>query len=73
MRIECTTTFLHGADRFEAGDVRTVPDELGAYFIAQGWAVDISPAPQVIESSGCSGGECLHINNSTIGLGDSNG
>lgn len=38
MRIECTTTFLHGADRFEAGDVRTVPDELGAYFVAQGWA-----------------------------------
>lgn len=38
MRIECTTTFLHGADRFEAGDVRTVPDELGAYFVQQGWA-----------------------------------
>jgi hypothetical protein len=38
MRIECTTTFLHGADRFEAGDVRTVPDDMGAYFVAQGWA-----------------------------------
>ena len=38
MRIECTTTFLHGADRFEQGDIRSVPDELGAYFIAQGWA-----------------------------------
>ena len=38
MRIECITTFLHGADRFEAGDMRTVPDDLGAYFVAQGWA-----------------------------------
>jgi hypothetical protein len=38
MRIECTTTFLHGSDRFEAGDIRTVPDELGAYFVTQGWA-----------------------------------
>ena len=38
MRVECIATFLHGTDRFEAGDVRTVPDELGAYFVAQGWA-----------------------------------
>jgi len=26
MRIECTTTFLHGRERFEKGDIFTVPD-----------------------------------------------
>jgi hypothetical protein len=38
MKIVCDTTFLHGRDRFEKGDQRTVDDEAGAYFIAQGWA-----------------------------------
>lgn len=38
MRIECKTTFLHDAERFTAGDVRTVPDELGEYFCRLGWA-----------------------------------
>lgn len=40
MRIEITTTFLDGVDRFEAGDVRTVDDERGARFVAAGWAKD---------------------------------
>lgn len=39
MRIQCTTTFLHGRDRFEAGDVRNVSDEDARYFIGQQWAV----------------------------------
>lgn len=38
MRIKCLTTFLDGSDRFERDDLRTVDDERGAYFIAQGWA-----------------------------------
>lgn len=38
MRIECTTTFLDGRERFEAGDTFTVSDERGAAFIANGWA-----------------------------------
>lgn len=38
MKIVCDTTFLHGRDRFEKDDQRTVDDEAGAYFIAQGWA-----------------------------------
>jgi hypothetical protein len=66
MRIECTTTFLHGTDRFEAGDVRTVSDELGAYFVAQGWAKgDVAVAAPAEVS--------LDVQNSTIGVGDSNG
>ena len=38
MKIICTTTFKHGRDAFELGDVRTVDDDIGAYFIANGWA-----------------------------------
>lgn len=41
MRIHCTTTFLHGRDRFEAGDVRTVSDEDARYFIGNGWATEV--------------------------------
>lgn len=39
MRIHCLTPFLDGADRFEKDDQRTVDDERGARFIANGWAV----------------------------------
>ena len=38
MKITCTTTFLDGPERFESGDVRTVDDKRGAYFVANGWA-----------------------------------
>lgn len=38
MKIICTTTFLDGRDRFEAGEVRVVDDAAGARFIAAGWA-----------------------------------
>lgn len=41
MRITCTTTFLHGRDRFEAGDVRTVSDDDARYFIGNGWAAEV--------------------------------
>jgi hypothetical protein len=40
MKITVLTTFLDGADRFEAGDIRTVNDERGARFVAAGWAKD---------------------------------
>lgn len=39
MKIIVTTTFLEGRERFEQGDHRTVSDEDGARFIANGWAV----------------------------------
>lgn len=38
MKIKVTTTFLDGRDRFEAGDVRTVPNEDADRFINAGWA-----------------------------------
>lgn len=41
MRIECTTTFLHGRERFEAGDIFTIGDEAAAYFIKSGWAKQV--------------------------------
>jgi hypothetical protein len=40
MKIEMLEKVLHGRDVFEAGDVRTVPDDLGAYFCSCGWAKD---------------------------------
>lgn len=46
-RITATTTFLHERDRFEEGDVRTVPAELAAYFVAQGWASSDDELPAV--------------------------
>ena len=41
MRIACTTTFLHGRDRFESGDVRTVSDDDARLFISNGWAAEV--------------------------------
>lgn len=38
MRIHCLTTFLEGRDRYAAGDVRSVPDDVAARAIAAGWA-----------------------------------
>jgi hypothetical protein len=70
MKIEVLSTFLDGKERFEAGDIRTVDDERGARFVANGWAKDT--AGRV--ATGAAGGSAdLTIHNSTIGLGDSNG
>ena len=41
MRIECTTTFLDGRERFEKGDIFTVPDAVAGYFIKNGWAKEV--------------------------------
>jgi hypothetical protein len=48
MRIECLTTFLDGRERFEAGDIFTIDDAHGAYFVKNGWAKEAGapdPAP----------------------------
>lgn len=45
MKITCTSTFLDGRDRFEAGETRVVDDDRGRYFIAQGWATDGAAPP----------------------------
>lgn len=71
MRIQCLTTFLDGADRFEQGDVRTVPDERGAYFVAQGWASDLSG--EVVTGPITTGPTDLAVDSSTVTMGDSNG
>lgn len=68
MRITCLTTFLDGTDRFEAGDTRTVDDERGAAFIANGWAsADGAPA-----ATPATGAVTLDIHNGQLGLGDTN-
>lgn len=71
MKIECLTTFLDGKDRFESGDVRTVEDGKGAQFVANGWAKDV--AGRVAMGGTSDGTTDLAIDNSAIGLGDSNG
>lgn len=70
MKIEVKKLFLHERDRFEAGEVRVVDDELGAYFLQQGWAVEVGkPAPEVQAPAETS----LDVQNGTLGVGDSNG
>ena len=55
MKIEVLKLFLHGRDRFEAGDIRTVSDEDGAYFVKNGWAkpagtpTPASPSPAAVK------------------------
>lgn len=39
MQIRVLTLFKHGHDTYHKDDVRTVPDDEGAYFVAHGWAV----------------------------------
>ena len=70
MKIEVLNTFLDGKDRLEAGDIRTVDDERGARFVANGWAKD--QAGRVATGSKA-GSADMTIQKSTIGLGDSNG
>jgi len=68
MRIECTTTFLDGTSRYEAGDIRTVPDALGHKFIGLGWAAVVGqPA-----TAPAGGDVTLDINDAAIGMKDSN-
>lgn len=70
MKIKCLTTFLDGKERFEKDDGRTVDDERGARFVANGWAEDTAGR---VATGAEAGSADLTIQNSTIGLGDSNG
>ena len=70
MKIKATATFLNGTDRFEKDDERTVSDERGAYFVANGWAEDVAGRVATGEAAATTD---LNINNSGLGLGDSNG
>ena len=69
MKIICDTTFLDGPDRFEAGDVRTVDDGRGAYFVKNGWAHEAGSEPAAIAS----GAVTLDVQNGTLGQEVRNG
>jgi len=38
MQITANQVFLHGGERYEAGETYDVPDALGGYFVGVGWA-----------------------------------
>lgn len=71
MKIECLSKFLDGTDSFEKDDIRTVDEEKGARFVANGWAQDV--AGRVATGSASDSATDLTIDKSVIGLGDSNG
>jgi len=48
MKIVCDTAFKHGRETFEKDDQRTIADELGAYFIQNGWAHKFGDQPSEI-------------------------
>lgn len=66
MKIVCDTTFLHGRDRFEKDDQRTVDDEVGAYFIQMNWAHEVGGVSTTTSSTP---EVSLAIDNSVIGHG----
>lgn len=70
MKIKAISVFLDDTDRFEIDDQRTVSDERGAYFVANGWAIDMDGC---VATGGSEVATDLNINNSGIALGDSNG
>jgi hypothetical protein len=39
MKILCKCNFKHGRDAFFEGDIRTVSDEDGEYFLNNGWVI----------------------------------
>ena len=46
MRIECLMSFKDGRERYEKGDIFTVPDAVAGYFIKNGWAKEVgAPDP----------------------------
>lgn len=69
MRIEVKKDFKHGTDAFLAEEVRVVSDELGQYFIEQGWAAEFGKAPMPASTEPVT----LSINKSAHKAKDSNG
>lgn len=70
MKIEALSTFLDGRERFEQGDIRTVDDAKGAYFVANGWARDITSDAVVAPFVGDTD---LAIQNVNLATGVTNG
>lgn len=71
MKIKCLTTFLDGKNRFEKDDVRTVDDDSGASFVANGWASDVSGA--LATGNQQAGESSLDIHNAVMGQESKNG
>jgi hypothetical protein len=71
MRINVLNTFMDGRDRFTAGEVREVADDVGLRAVANGWAEDV--AGRVATGKAKKGATDLAVDNSTLGVGDSNG
>lgn len=72
MRFKSTTVFLDGADRFEVEDQRTISDERGAYFVANGWGVDLD-GRVAVEPHGGVKESTLDIHNTVMGQEAANG
>jgi len=49
VKVKCLTTFLDGKDRFEKDDIRSVPDEDAARFIANAWAEPVAEGPTSLD------------------------
>lgn len=53
MKITANQVFLHGEDRYEAGETYDVPDALGGYFVGVGWAdadgIETGSTPDVVD------------------------
>lgn len=71
MKIKVLTDFLDGRDLYVKGDIRTVPESEGAYFVKNGWAEDIEG--KVATGEEAPGITDLDIHKSTIGVGDNHG
>lgn len=71
MRIKCLTTFKDGIDEFVQDDIRSVEDSRGAYFVANGWAEDLSGALPTGET--VTGAADLSVASATLGTGDNHG
>lgn len=70
MRIWVIDTFLDEKTRYEIGSQHDVEDKKGFYFVMNGWAQDldaketVNPVADAVD---------LDIQNSTIGMKDTNG
>ena len=71
MKILVLTDFKDGRDLFVKDDIRTVSDEDGARFVANGWAQDAEG--RVAAGTAEASSTDLDIQNSTLGLGDNHG
>lgn len=70
MRINILIDFKHGTQAFTKGDRVTVPDADGSYFASHGWAAEVGASSGADASAAST---TLDVQDSQIGVGDSNG